>query len=49
MYLAFSFVKDKYFIYQTSNDGSIEFKHVIKYFNKVVIKEATSHLITKFE
>jgi hypothetical protein len=49
MYLAFSFVKDKYFIYQTSNDGSIEFKHVIKYFNNVVIKEATSHLITKFE
>lgn len=55
MYLAFSFVKDKYFIYQTSNDGSIDFKHVIKYFNKVVIKvkdeceEPTSNLITKFE
>jgi hypothetical protein len=49
MYLAFSFVRDKYLIYQTNNDGSIDFKHVVKYFNKVVIKEATSQLITKFE
>ncbi len=55
MYLAFSFVRDKYPIYETSNDDFIDFKHVIKDFNKVAIEvkdeceKATSHFIAKFE
>lgn len=55
MYLAFSFVRDKYPIYQTSNDGFIDFKPIIKDFNKDAIKvkdeceKTTSHLTAKFE
>ncbi len=55
MHLAFSFVRDKYPIYETINDGFIDFKHVIKDFNKVAIKvkdeceKTTLHFIAKFE